>query len=151
MTDDYDRRKDDRLEAGLCQWCGHTFHAERPCAVFLSGPAYRRQCKCGATTAIVADPVKTCVQCGREFQGTNRERCPACCTTYYVHGLTTAPKAAPKAVGDVCAFESCGAPRRRGSHGSRFCLRHVKAENRGKDAAPGSIEKFRSAPPPARG
>lgn len=49
--DDYDRRKDDRLEAGLCQWCGHAWHEGRQCAMHVSGRGWMRPCVCGASEA----------------------------------------------------------------------------------------------------
>jgi len=47
MTDDYDRRKDDRLEAGLCQWCGHAHHEPAACGFGASPAVAVGGCRCG--------------------------------------------------------------------------------------------------------
>lgn len=44
--DDYDRRKDDRIEAGLCQWCGHAPHEPAMCGVVAPDVAIGG-CRCG--------------------------------------------------------------------------------------------------------
>lgn len=59
--DDYDRRKDDRLEAGLCQWCGHEHHGDRRCLVPLTSGGVRGMCLCGVH---LVRPPAACEFCG---------------------------------------------------------------------------------------